>query len=52
LLSYFNEAREGSYDAALALGRATSTVHDITLVEKPGGTKYGFGLNFEQPLPQ
>ena len=40
----------GSYDAALALGRATSTAPDISLVDKPGGTKYGFGLNFEQPL--
>jgi carbohydrate-selective porin OprB len=50
LLSYFNEGRMGSYDAALALGRATATIPDILLVEKPGGTKYGFGLNFEQPL--
>ncbi len=50
LLSYFDEARMGSYDAALALGRATSTAPDISLVDKPGGTKYGFGLNFEQPL--
>jgi len=50
VLSYFNETRAGSYDAALALGRATSTVPDFPLVGKPGGTKYGFGLNFEQPL--
>lgn len=50
VLSYFNETRAGSYDAALALGRATSTVPDISLADKPGGTKYGFGLNFEQPL--
>jgi hypothetical protein len=50
LLSYFNEARMGNYDAALALGQATSTVPSLLLVEKPGGTKYGFGLNFEQPL--
>ena len=49
-LSYFNEGRMGSYDAALALGRATSTVPDLLLVEQLGGTKYGFGLNFEQPL--
>ena len=40
----------GSYNEALALGRATSTVPDLLLVEKPGGMKYGFGLNFEQPL--
>ncbi len=50
LLSYFNEARMGSYDAALALGRAASSAPDLLLVEKQGGTKYGFGLNFEQPL--
>ena len=49
-LSYFNKGRMGSYEEALALGRATSTVPDLLLVEKPGGTKYGFGLNFEQPL--
>ncbi len=46
-LSYFNEAKMGNYDAAMALGRA---LPDLALVEKPGGTKYGFGLNFEQPL--
>jgi hypothetical protein len=50
LLSYFNEGRMGSYEEALALGRTTYTVPDLLLVEKPGGTKYGFGLNFEQPL--
>jgi carbohydrate-selective porin OprB len=49
-LSYYNEGRMGSYDAALALGRATSTAPDLLLVEQLGGTKYGFGLNFEQPL--
>jgi hypothetical protein len=50
LLSYLNEGRMGSYDAALALGRATSKTPDILLVEELGGNKYGFGLNFEQPL--
>lgn len=50
LLSYFNESRMGSYDQALALGRATSAAPNLLLVEKFGGTKYGFGLNFEQPL--
>ncbi len=28
----------------------TGPTPDILDVEKPGGTKYGFGLNFEQPL--
>ncbi len=50
LLSYFNESRMGSYNAALAQGRATSTTPDLLRIEKPGGTKYGFGVNFEQPL--
>ena len=50
LLTYFNEAKMGSYDAALDLARATSLVPDLHLVEGQGGTKYGFGLNFEQPL--
>lgn len=50
VLSYINEARMGSYDAALVLGRATSSVPDLLRVEKQGGTKYGFGMNFEQPL--
>ncbi len=50
LLTYFNESRMGNYDQALALGRSTSTTPDLLLVEKQGGTKYGFGVNFEQPL--
>jgi high affinity Mn2+ porin len=50
ILSYFNEARMGNYDAALALARQTGTVPSLLDVEKPGGIKYGLGLNFEQPL--
>ena len=50
MLTYFNEGRMGLYDSALALAQATHTVPDILLVEQQGGTKYGFGLNFEQPL--
>ncbi|MFZ0930369.1 MAG: carbohydrate porin [Syntrophobacteraceae bacterium] len=50
LLTYFNEARMGNYDDALALARQTGTVPSLLDVEKPGGIKYGFGLNFEQPL--
>ncbi len=49
-LSYLNKARMGDYDDALALGRQTGTTPSLFDVEKPGGTKYGFGLNFEQPL--
>ncbi len=50
LLAYFNEGRMGSYDAALALSRETATTPNLILVNEHGGTKYGFGLNFEQPL--
>lgn len=49
-LSYFNESRMGSYNQALALGRAASSTPNLPPVEKFGGTKYGFGLNVEQPL--
>jgi hypothetical protein len=50
LLTYFNEARMGDYNAALTLGQATSTVPSLLNIEKQGGTKYGFAVNFEQPL--
>ncbi len=50
LVCYFNEGKMGSYDAAIALGRATSSTPDLLKVETQGGTKFGFGLNFEQPL--
>ncbi len=50
LLSYLNKARMGDYEAALALARQTGTTPNLLDVEKPGGTKYGLGLNFEQPL--
>jgi len=50
VLNYFNEARMGNYNAALDLGHATATTPDLLRVEKQGGTKYGFGLNIEQPL--
>lgn len=50
LLTYFNEARMGNYNAALAQGQATSTTPSLFNVEKQGGTKFGFAVNFEQPL--
>ena len=50
VLAYLNEARMGSYAQALSIGRETSTVPNISADELPGRTKYGFGLNFEQPL--
>ncbi len=50
LLAYRNFARMGSYREALALAAQTHTTPDITAVRKRGAVKYGFGLNFEQPL--
>ncbi|MGO9611821.1 MAG: carbohydrate porin [Dissulfurispiraceae bacterium] len=50
VLTFLNQARMGNYDEALAVGRDTSATPDVRADEKPGRTKYGFGLNFEQPL--
>ena len=50
LLSYFNEGKMGNYNQAISLGQSTSTTPNLLSVEKQGNTKYGFGLNFEQPL--
>ena len=49
-LAYYNRARMGNYNGAIAYGSATSTTPDIALDEKLGRTKYGFGINLEQPL--
>ncbi len=50
LLAYINQANMGNYEDALQTGRDTSAVPSVLADEKPGRTKYGFGLNFEQPL--
>jgi len=50
LLAYLNQARMGSYKGALQTARDTGTVPSVLFDEKPGRTKYGFGLNFEQPV--
>ncbi len=49
-LTYFNEGRMGNFDNALAIGIKDSTVPSVAGDEKVGRTKYGFGVNFEQPL--
>ncbi len=49
-LVYMNHGRMGSYAEALAIARATNTAPDIAADDKPGRTKYGWGLNVEQPL--
>ncbi len=50
LLTFLNQGRMGNYADAIALGHATSAVPSVLADEKPGRTKYGFGLNFEQPI--
>ncbi|HXL86102.1 MAG TPA: carbohydrate porin, partial [Gemmatimonadaceae bacterium] len=50
ILAYLNHARMGSYAEALALGRAQGRPPDIAANDQPGRTKYGYGLNVEQPL--
>lgn len=47
VLFYANHARMGTYADALA---ADPTAPDITSVEAPGRTKYGYSLNAEQAL--
>ena len=49
-LFYGNHANMGNYRAAIALGRQTGQPPNITLTSSPGTVKYGFALNFEQPL--
>jgi high affinity Mn2+ porin len=49
-LAYLNHARMGNYAEAIAIARASGTTPDIVADDKPGRTKYGYGLNIEQPL--
>jgi len=49
-LGYRNVAAMGDYRQSLALAQLAGGVPDITSTRKPGRVKYGFGLNFEQPL--
>jgi hypothetical protein len=50
LLAFHNEGRMGDYREAMAIGAATNTVPSTLADEQPGRTKYGFGVNIEQPL--
>jgi len=50
ILTYLNQGRMGSYGEALAIGSETSSIPDVRADEKPSRTKYGIGVNFEQPL--
>src|SRR5580658_3837143 len=50
LLSYLNHTASGSYGAALQLAAATHTTPDVTLTDRVGTLKYGFGINVEQEI--
>ena len=50
LLAYRNLAAMGNYRAALQQGLSAGTIPDITAVRRKGAVKYGFEINFEQPL--
>ena len=50
LLGYRNFADMGDYGQSLALAQQTGQTPDITATRRAGRVKYGFGLNFEQPL--
>ena len=49
LLLFNNRANMGNFDDAIALGRATGSVPDLTLVRRPQ-TKWGFGVTLQQEL--
>ncbi|MBF0457878.1 MAG: carbohydrate porin [Nitrospirae bacterium] len=46
-LAYMNQGSMGNYNEALA---NTASTPDVFADERHGRTKYGFGVNFEQPL--
>ncbi len=50
LLAYRNVARMGIYSQALALAARAHSRPDIVADDADGRTKYGFGVNLEQPL--
>ena len=50
LLGYRNLARMGDYRQSTLQAMQTGTTPDIVSTRKRGNVKYGFGVNFEQPL--
>jgi high affinity Mn2+ porin len=50
MLSYFNHANSGTYAAALRLADETRATPDITLTDRPGTLKYGFGISADQEI--
>jgi high affinity Mn2+ porin len=50
VLGYLNHARMGSYADAIRVAQQTYQRPNIVADDQPGRTKYGFGLNLEQPV--
>jgi high affinity Mn2+ porin len=50
LLGFLNHARMGSYSEAVAKARSANTIPDIVADDQPGRSKYGYGVNIEQPI--
>lgn len=50
LLAFRNRAHMGDYREALAQAAATGGAPDVRATGRDGRTKYGFGINVEQPL--
>jgi high affinity Mn2+ porin len=52
LLSYLTKARMGNYKEAIDWGIVHSASPVIDSVNKIGNTKFGFGINIEQPITE
>ncbi len=50
LLGYVNHGRMGIYADAIADASETGGVPNIVADDRPGRSKYGYGINLEQPL--
>ncbi len=50
LLGYVNQARMGRYAVAVARGQALGIAPSIVDDDAPGRSKYGWGVNVEQPI--
>lgn len=50
VLAFDNHGRMGIYREAINIARARDSLPNIVTDDRKGRTKYGFGLNLEQPL--
>lgn len=49
-LQYLNRTRSGSYIDAVRLAEQTGTTPSVQAIRKPGTSKYGTGISFDQEL--